>query len=497
MSSAERRIRAHLPAQDKVSDASFLEYHNRLLDRCKLQNYDKRGGAQLDELELLADLQHYGAATCLLDFTRNALVALWFACKTNGKADGKVFVTNIDDGETFLEITSRDIKDKPIRDILEFKTRENSDEANGKTSTRASGSSQTKPKFWYWTPAHLNERVTAQHSLFLFGPPSSGKPASKEFVVPSSHKECIRRELKELHNISEESLFPDFVGFADTQRQDAFYDVADAKKSLRRAADAIRQGQYSKAIEWYGRCIELEPAVREPYFLRGNAKAMKQDYAGAKRDYDLAVDRSDRPSLDSGTDFVPVNDPDLFQIRFNRVNAKAELSDYEDALEDYDAAVERSPTCGPAFFNRANVKAIVYRFEEALEDYEKAIRFGALGAHFNKGNVLVKLGRFDEALQCYDKCLQEGDRGSGASANREAVKDILEKVEGRNSETTPANLGGSSEVRVHISGSHQEQAFPFRGNIGNTGNFGGNGLPSGKGFPGQAGFTVRLVRAKS
>lgn len=37
--------------------------------------------AHVDDLQLLADLQHYGAPTRLIDFTSNPMTALWFACQ--------------------------------------------------------------------------------------------------------------------------------------------------------------------------------------------------------------------------------------------------------------------------------------------------------------------------------------------------------------------------------------------------------------------------------
>ena len=80
-SSAERRLKASLPSQNRIPDQLFIEYHEDLLKKCKLKNYDQRERKQLDDLEMLADLQHHRAATCLIDFTRNALVALWFACE--------------------------------------------------------------------------------------------------------------------------------------------------------------------------------------------------------------------------------------------------------------------------------------------------------------------------------------------------------------------------------------------------------------------------------
>ena len=533
-SSAERRLRASSTGQDKLPNQLFVEYHENLLGRCKLKNYDKRENNQLDELDLLADLQHYGAATCLLDFTRNALVALWFACQKSD-ADGKVFVVNTADEKTFLEIASGDIKDKSIKDILQFNTRPPS----GDQTTE----SQDEPSLWCWPPAHLNERITAQHSLFLFGVPSSMESQLKteKIVIESASKEQIRHELKELHDIHEESLFPDFVGFAYTQRHNAPYDTPDATEYVRRGSQENQRGQYSKAIESYTKRIELQPDdarayynrgfiylslgerdlamqdfdkaigcydrriqheldIREPYFLRGNVKAAKQDYVGARQDYYLALDRNDHPYPKWSVNTTLVNDPDLHRILFNRANAKFELRDYEGALEDYDAAIQCTPhpfrtDLEPIYFNRANVKSVLLRFEDAIEDYDK---HGSLSAYFNKGNVLVRLGHFDEALQCYDKWVQEKKQKGDSFSNRDAVKSILEKIDGRKFETTISDINGLMLIRVQIANCSQEtQPLLFQGNVGNSGNFGGNGLLGGKGYHGQNAFAVQIVGRKS
>lgn len=51
-------------------------------------------------LSELLKLQHYEAKTRLLDFTRNMLIALFFACQDNLDKDGEVFVLSIDKDET-------------------------------------------------------------------------------------------------------------------------------------------------------------------------------------------------------------------------------------------------------------------------------------------------------------------------------------------------------------------------------------------------------------
>ena len=79
-SSAYRRIRQ---SQEVPPPLSVLQsYIKQLLqDARALKLQEREGGRSLTDFQLLSELQHYGAATCLIDFTRNASVALWFACR--------------------------------------------------------------------------------------------------------------------------------------------------------------------------------------------------------------------------------------------------------------------------------------------------------------------------------------------------------------------------------------------------------------------------------
>ena len=162
-----------------------------------------------------------------------------------------------------------------------------------------------KPDFWYWTPAHLNERITAQHSLFLFGLPASEELKSEEIIVESASKGQILRELEELHDICEESLFPDFVGFAYTQRSNAPYPPPDAEEYFRRGVEAQQRGQNSEAIQYLTKATELRPDYADAYCFRGRTYR-------SQGEHDLAIEDSTK-AIELNPDYA-----EAYYTRFTR-----------------------------------------------------------------------------------------------------------------------------------------------------------------------------------
>ena len=67
----------------------YIDYHREtLLDAARTRGFGVEAGRDLSDLQLLAKLQHFGAATGLLDFTWNPLIALWFASRESD-SDGQ------------------------------------------------------------------------------------------------------------------------------------------------------------------------------------------------------------------------------------------------------------------------------------------------------------------------------------------------------------------------------------------------------------------------
>ena len=458
-SSAERRLDMSPSGPEGVTNEAFIKYHEDIILACRRNRFDRRDSEELHALELLVELQHYRAATCLIDFTRNALVALWFACE-NPEKDGKVFVVNTADDEQFLEATPDDIRGHSITEILKFETRGNhSKRPEGPENQESTELVEGEPQFWRWTPAGLNERILAQHSLFIFGPLSSGKPNTEEIIIGSSKKAEIREELKDVHDIHEETLFPDFVGFAYTHRHNSLFGPS-AIEYYRLGVKAGQRGEYSQAVQHFTNLIQLNSEEARSYRVRGGAYDRLREFGSAIRDYskaielDLADPRSYRlrggafmrlrefqSAIQDYSKVIDLNpdDPRSYRLRggafmrlrefqsaiqdySNAIDLDPEdprsyhmrgrtferLEDIDSAVQDYSRAVNLSPEDPQPYLWRGRAYARRNDFDSAIQDYSKAIELDPdeESNHFYRGGIYQKQGNFDSAVQDFTKELE-------------------------------------------------------------------------------------------
>ena len=186
----------------------------------------KRYTSETDDFEILTELQHYGGATNLIDFTTDCLIALFFAC----------------DGSDFLE--------KDGRVILLQKTK--------------------KVNEWIKFPQNPRNRIIAQKSIFA-RPPCGFIEPDHVINIPKNLKTPMLKYLRKQHGISTDTIYNDLHGFIRYQNvhQSAY---AEFYTGL----TCQNERDYPKAIEHYSKAIELNPRLTSAYVYRGIARSLQK-----------------------------------------------------------------------------------------------------------------------------------------------------------------------------------------------------------------------------
>jgi hypothetical protein len=132
-------VRRHRrPAADgaapPLTEAGLRAVERQLIERARAAGL----AGDLCELELLARLQHHGAATRLLDCSRNAFVALWFACRWEPDRDGVLLGFELGDNAVHLDT-------EPLRHDIEELRRSTSDGDRSGSGRATSASARPAP----------------------------------------------------------------------------------------------------------------------------------------------------------------------------------------------------------------------------------------------------------------------------------------------------------------------------------------------------------------
>lgn len=195
----------------------YINYIDNMIKELKTR-FPKYVDEDYTDLEILADIQHKGAASCLVDFSSNLLTSLWFATNSDYKDFGFLFCYDINndvlvkDKLTILDTQRHD--EKSINKLLYETTK----------ATTYSG--KREYKFWLWRPSNLNERIARQDSVFVFGLEKFivDDHSLKVIPIPPNWKKPIQHALKTYFGISGESIYCDIDGYADSNSKTSPYE---------------------------------------------------------------------------------------------------------------------------------------------------------------------------------------------------------------------------------------------------------------------------------
>lgn len=361
--SAYRRLKR----EENRNLGKFLEINMELIKEARLRGHDQKNGRELSDLELLAELQHFRAATCLIDFTYNAQVALWFACQPSFKSpadsdepsDGKVVAVR-NNPSKFKEITP-DLLDREIKIDSFFQG--NEDEGS---------------QLYQWQPRQQNYRIIAQQSIFLFGDVKI--EADAKCVILEGSKRSILMSLQQVSGITEATLFPDFDGFARLRSHHVPYTQLSASDYTERGSRAHQRNEYDVALADYDVAIQLEPDDAQAYFNRGLVKIELKRYEEALTDFDQAID-------------LNPNNADAYN---NRGGVNTTLENHRAALTDYDEAIRLNPKHLGAYYHRGSLQASLGRIDQAKHDLRTALQ---LAASVGDATSIVRIGQLLQGIE--------------------------------------------------------------------------------------------------
>ena len=226
---------------------------------------------QTDEFEVLTQLQHFGCATNLIDFTTDYNIALFFACYSKPEEDGRVIILKKSEHQSLLK-----------------------------------------------EPKNPMNRVVAQKSVFVESPKGFVEP-SETVVIPRHLKIAAMKYLDESHGVNAATVFNDIHGFIRYRaaHRSAYVEIyagitfaqkGEYDKAIEHFSNAIglnpqlpwafnnrsisywRQGNYNRAIQDATRAIELGPNYAHGYQSRGVAYWHQGIYNRAIQDFNKVLE---------------------------------------------------------------------------------------------------------------------------------------------------------------------------------------------------------------
>ena len=263
----------------KISSRLYRDYKNLIdagqdveaIQRIDLENA-RRFTRETDDLAILAEIQHYGGSTNLIDFTYDYLIALFFACDGAYADNGRVILLDM--------------------------------------------SSEISPHICI--PQNPENRIIAQKSVFV-RPPAGYITTNRLHTVdvPYNLKQPMLDYLRNNHGISAESIYNDLHGFIkyraihhetfeyiskgfihhnNREHPQAIDNYTEALKRnpqmdyvyVSRGNAYLLQSRFYDAIIDYSKAIELNLNHAEAYYKRGEARLFLKDWGNAKSDLSIA-----------------------------------------------------------------------------------------------------------------------------------------------------------------------------------------------------------------
>ena len=156
--------------------------------------------------------------------------------------------------------------------------------------------------------------------------------------------------------------------------------------------NALYFEDYVLFIHFFNQVIRIKPYLSEPYFYRAIAKIQLEDYQGALRDCNAAIERNP---------FSP-------GCYYARGYIYRQLNELGKAEADYTEALRFSPENRTYMLLRADTRAEMKRYDEALDDIEHMLRREPQAASVwsEKGRICILKNDTLSALEAFTRATE-------------------------------------------------------------------------------------------
>ena len=309
---------------DDMSHGDFRKYTLKNLQGRDIENAKDWTGSTKGNVEILAEIQHYGGETNLIDFSENHLVATFFACNGDSYSgdDGRLIILP----KQGIKTISRD---ELIPDDERFIVR----------------------------PLPGNRRAFIQHSVMLYEPDGYLEYEDKRLKVikvSRNLKRDVLDYLNELCDISFKSIFPDMQGFIEYQKIGRMLETYTV-----RVLALIYEQQHNEALEYSNKVMLFNKSATS-YTTRAAVYVRLKEYEKALLDCNESI------KLDSKA-------VDTYIIRAGVYFTRGH---YEKALQDCNRGLELTASeekKSMLFLMRAEVYQAMKELDKAQTDREEAL----------------------------------------------------------------------------------------------------------------------------
>lgn len=394
-SAASRRVREAIEKSGRKKDFNFQEeyvrYHEELIDDARKRGHGHNEHSRiLTDLEILAQLQHHGAATAFIDFSKNLYVALWFAVRSEEDYNSQVLVVT-DANMKFDQIT----EDYFMQQEQRQEQQPDQEPQQNYSPEKIANFLDPNVRNSMWEAHRIrDERIVRQSSVFVFGDPEISKNDYKTITIRKDSKAAIKAELDNLHDINDKTMFPDMPGFADANSVSKPYKLKSklelAADHRYRGIDCYEKGEYEQAIDNLTNAIDIKidsSEHLESYRYRGLSHHDLNNYDQAIADFTKAIEI----------------DPKDAEAYSRRGFSYLDKLNFDSAIADFNEAIKINSQYAEAYLFRGMSHYAQNNHGEAIADFTEALEHDstddvARAAYVWRGSSYVIQGDHDKAI---------------------------------------------------------------------------------------------------